>query len=94
MGVDFTVMFLVRGNLVYPKLRGTNLVTRYGYPEVSCVIPNKSACMDDDTWAKVMKVTDTDIIKTKMRNVDLCFACFSIYITINIFPLMLSIYDT
>ena len=43
------------------------------------MIPNKAAYMDDDTWAKVMKLIETDIRKMKMGNVDLCFA-YSVYI--------------
>ena len=48
------VIFLAKGKKVHPRPRGTNLVTRYGLPEGSCVILNKAAYMDDDTWAKVM----------------------------------------
>ena len=71
---------------MHPKLRGTTLVPKYGFPEGSCVIPNKAACMDDETWEKLMKVTHTDIRKMKIRNVDFCFAYFSLYITVNISP--------
>ena len=42
------VIFLAKGTKVYPRLRGTNLVTRYGLPEVSCVNPNKASYMDDE----------------------------------------------
>ena len=56
-------MFLARGNLVNPKLRGTNLVTKYRFSEVSCVIPIKAACKNDETWENVGKMTDTDIKK-------------------------------
>ena len=48
------VIFMARGIKVHPSLRGTNLVTRYGLPEGSCVIPNKVAYMDDETWEKVV----------------------------------------
>ena len=47
-GVNFQVMFIERGTLVHPRLRGTNLVTMYLLSEVSCVIPNKSAYVDDE----------------------------------------------
>ena len=50
------VTFLVKGTKVHTRLRGTNLVTIYGLPEGSCVITNKAAYMDDDTWYKVVKV--------------------------------------
>ena len=38
------------------RLRGNNLVTKYGLLEGSYVIPNKEAYMDDKTWATVVKV--------------------------------------
>ena len=44
-----TVMFLAKGKKVHPSLRGNKLVTKYGYPEVYCVIPNKAEYMDDET---------------------------------------------
>ena len=44
-------------------MRGKNLVTKYGFPEVSCVITNKAAYMDDETWAKLVKVVAPGIIK-------------------------------
>ena len=80
--MNFTVMFLARGNLVNPKLRGTNLLTKYGFLEGSCVITNKAACMDDEAWEKLVKMRDTDIRKMNVRNVDLCFVSFIIYIYI------------
>ena len=49
------VIFLAKGTKVHPRLRGNNLVTKYGLLEVSFVIPNKSAYVDDKTWAKVVK---------------------------------------
>ena len=36
------VIFLEKGTNVHPRLRGNNLVTKYGLPEGSCVIPNDS----------------------------------------------------
>ena len=50
------VIFLAKGTKVHPRLRGNNLVTKYGFPEGSCVITNKAAYMDDKTWAKVVKL--------------------------------------
>ena len=92
VGANVTVIFLARGNLVYPKLRGINSVTKYRFPEGSYVIPKKLLCKNDEAWSKVVKVTDTDIRKTKFGNVGLCFFLFYyiyiytyIYITINIF---------
>ena len=76
----YSDVFFEKGNLVHPKLRGINLVSKYGVTERSCLIPQKYSCVDDETWAKVMKVTDNDIRKMKVRDVDLCFANFIIYI--------------
>ena len=50
------VIVLAKGEKFHPRLRGTNLVTRYGFTEGYCVIPNKAAYMDDETWEKVVKV--------------------------------------
>ena len=41
-GVKGTVIFLEKGTKVHPRLRGKNLVTKYGFPEGSCVITNKA----------------------------------------------------
>ena len=54
---------------MHPRLIGNNLVTKYVFPEGSCVIPNKAAYMDDKTWAKVVKVVATSIRKMAVRNV-------------------------
>ena len=69
----------------------TNLVTRYGLPEVSCVIPKKTSKMDDETWEKLVKVVAPGIRKMKVIN----FACvfpilFSIYLTLHLCPSKLS----
>ena len=53
-GVNGPVIFLAKGKKVHPRLRGKNLVTKYGFLEGSYVIPNKVAYMDDETWAKVV----------------------------------------
>ena len=70
-GVNGPVIFLAKGTKVHPRLRGNNLVTKYGLPEGSCVIPNKAAYMDDETWAKVVKVVAPGIRKMAVSNVDL-----------------------
>ena len=85
VGMNSPVIFLAKGENAHPRLRGTNLVTIYGLKEGSCVIPNESACMDDETLAKVMKVVSPGIRKIKVSNV----ACvlnilLSIYLTIHI----------
>ena len=54
--MNVLVIFLEKGTTVHPRLKGNNLVTKYGFPEGSCVIPNKAAYMDNETWAKVVKV--------------------------------------
>ena len=81
------VIFLAKGEKLYPRLRGTNLVNIYGLPEGSCVIPNKPAYMDDDTWAKVVKVVTPGIRKMKVINVAYVFPnLFSVYLTIHLCP--------
>ena len=79
---------------MHPRFIDNNFVTRYGFPELSCVIPKKSAYMDDDTWEKVVKVVAPEIIDIKVSN----FSCvlpilFSIYLTLHIFPSKLSADD-
>ena len=60
-GVNGPVIFLTKGSKVHPRLRGKNLVTKYGFSEGSCVIPNKEAYMDDETWSKEVKAVSTGI---------------------------------
>ena len=42
-GLNGPVIFLSKGTKLHPRLRGNNLVTKYGLPEGSFVIPNKAA---------------------------------------------------
>ena len=74
------MIFLEKGPKVHPRLRGTILVTRYGLPEGSCVIPNKAAYTDDGTWEKVVKVVAPGIRKTKESKVACVFLFYSLYI--------------
>ena len=83
------VIFLAKGKKVHPRLRGNNLVTRYGLPKGSCVIPNKSAYMDDKTWAKVVKVVAPGIRKMVVSNV--AFFIYFILYLYNSTPLFLKI---
>ena len=53
---------------MHPRLRDNNLVTKYGLPEGSCVIPNKAAYVYDETRAKVVKVAAPGIRKTAVIN--------------------------
>ena len=76
------MIFLTKGTKVHPRLRGKKLVTRYEFPEGSCLITNKSAYMDDDTWEKVVKVVAPGIRQMKVCN----FSC--------VFPILLFIYLT
>ena len=57
------MIFLAKGTKVHPRIKGTNLVARYVLPEGSCVIPNKAAYVDDETWSKVVKVVAPGIKK-------------------------------
>ena len=50
------VIFMAKGTKLHPRLRDTNLVTRYVLPEGSCVIPKKSAYMGDETWLHSRKL--------------------------------------
>ena len=50
---------------MHPRLKDSNLVTKYVLPEVYCVIPNKAAYMDDKNWAKVVKVVAPGIRKLR-----------------------------
>ena len=84
-GVNGPVIFLDKGTKVHPRLIGTNLITRNGFPEVSCVIPNKSAYMDDETWANMVKVVVLGIRIMKVSGVACVFTIlFSIYLTIHL----------
>ena len=81
------MIFIANGTKVHPRLRGVNLVTQYKLLEGSCVIPNKAAYMDDETWEKVMKVVTPGIIKIKVSNVDYVLPIlFSVYLTLHICP--------
>ena len=66
-------IFLAKGTKVHPRLKCTNLVTRYGFPEISYVIPNKAAYMDDETWSNVMKLVAPSIRKMKVSYVAFLF---------------------
>ena len=83
--VNGPVIFLAKGTKLHPRLRGTNLVTRYGFPEVSGVNPNKASYMDDETWAKVVKVVAPGIRKMAVSNVSfVSFILFSTYLTLHL----------
>ena len=79
------VIFMEKGTKVHPRPRGNNLVTKYGFPEGSCVIPNKAAYLDDETWAKVVKVSAPGIRKMVISNVEFVLSIlFSTYITLHL----------
>ena len=65
-------------------------MTKYGFPEVSRVIPNKASYMDDNTWAKVVKVVAPGIRKISVRNVAFYFIYFILYLS-HYIPLSLQI---
>ena len=64
-GENLPVIFMEKGTLVHPRLRGTNLLTIFGFTEWSFVITNKAAYMDDDTWVNVGKVRAPGIKKIR-----------------------------
>ena len=79
------VIFMAKGTKVHPRLRGNNLVTKYGFPEGSCVIPNKAAYMDDGTWAKVVKLVAPGIRKMAVSNFSfVCSNLFYSYLTLHL----------
>ena len=71
-----TVIFMSKGTKVHPRLRGNNLVTKYGLTEGSCVITNKSEYMDDETWSKVVKVVASGIRKMAVEQCCFLFDLF------------------
>ena len=59
---------------------------KYVFPEGSCVITNKAAYMDDETWVKVVKVVAPGIRKMAVRNVAFVFSIlFSTYLNLHLF---------
>ena len=81
------MIFMQKGTKVHPRLRVTNLVTRYELPKRSCVIRNKSACMNDDTWGKLVKLLAPGIRKMKVSNFASVFPILlSPYLSIHICP--------
>ena len=84
------MIFLANGTKAHPRLIGNNLVTKYGLPEGSCVIPNKSAYTKDETWEKVLKFLAPGIRKMVVINVDLfCSILFSTYLNVHLCPFKL-----
>ena len=83
--MNVPAIFLAKGTKVHPRLRGNNLVTKYGFPEGSCVIPKKAAYTEDETWAKVVKVVAPSIGKMEVRNVAfVCYILFSTYLNLHL----------
>ena len=74
------VIFLAKWTNVNPRIRGNNLVSRYGLPEESCVIPNKAEYNDDETWLNLLKMLASGIRKMKVSNVAYLLPIFSLYI--------------
>ena len=76
-----------KGTKVHQRLRDNKLVNKYGLTEEYFVIPKKSAFMDDEAWAKVVKLVAPGIIKMAVINVAfVCSILFSAYITLHICP--------
>ena len=74
------VIFLAKEKELHPRIRGTNLVTRYLLLEGSCVIPNKVIYMDDKTWENVVKLGALGIRKMKVSNAAGVFLFHSFFI--------------
>ena len=95
VGVNGPVIFLVKGKKVQPRQIGKKLLTKYGFSEGSCVIPNKAAYMDDKTWAKVAKVVAPGIRKIAVSNVAFfCSILFSTYLILHLCSPKLSADDS
>ena len=93
--MNSSVLFLAKGKNVHPRLRVTNLVNRYGLPEGSFAISNKASYMDDETWAKVVKLIAPGIRKMKVSNVACVLIIISsTYTTIRLYPSKLSADNT
>ena len=80
VGVNDTLIFIAMVTKVHPSLRGKNLVTKYGLPEGYCMIPNKTEYMDDELWAKVVKVVAPGIRKIAVNNCNF-FSLFNYLLT-------------
>ena len=74
-----TVIFMEKGDLVHPRLRGTNMVTKYELKEGSFVIPNKISHINDETLVQVVKLASYAIRKNE-GNFFLYCAYFIFYI--------------
>ena len=78
--MNIPVVFMAKGEKVHSRLRGNNLVTKYGLPEIYDVIPNKAAYMYDETWVKLVKVVAPGI--RKMAVINVAFVCYILFSTI------------
>ena len=83
-GVNVPMVFLTKGTNVHPRLRVTNLVTRYGFPEGSFIIPNRSGYTDDENRVKVVKVVSPGIRRMKVINLLVFFLFYSLSIQLSI----------
>ena len=94
-GLHGPVIFLAKGTKLHPRLRGNNLLKKYGFPEESCVIQKKAVYMDDETWANVLKVVAPGIRTMAVSNVAfVCYIKFSTYLTLHLCSSKLSADDS
>ena len=79
--------------MVLPKIRGPNLVTKYVFLGVYCVITNQELYMDDEIFMRLVKVVSPSIRKMKLGDVSfVCLILFSLFITPHICSSKLSPY--
>ena len=79
------VRFLTKGAKVHARMRGKSLVTRCGFPEGYCMIPNKAAYIDETTLEKVLKLVTPGIRKMAVRNFYFVwYILFSTYLTLHL----------
>ena len=83
--MNVPMIFISKRTLVQPRIRGTNLVTRYIFTEVSCAITNKGSYIYDETWENLVKLVSPGIINMKVINIACVLPIFLYtYITIHI----------
>ena len=57
------VIYMSKATKLHQRMKGNKLATKYGFPEGSCVIPNKAVYMDEKNWEKVVKAVAPGIKK-------------------------------
>ena len=86
-GCEWSSDISIKREKFYQRILDNNFVIKYGFPEGSCVIPKKAACMDDETLEKAVKLVALSIRKMAVRNVAFgCYTLSSNYRTLHLCP--------